>query len=336
MTSRRGRMPMTSRAVVTVGTFDGVHRGHQRIIRRVLQIARQSSLRSTVLTFPISPRHLFNPASPPQLLTDMPERQALLRRLGVERIHVLPFTRRLAAVPAETFFQRVLVRRLKAARVVVGYNFAFGRARGGDAALLGRLGEQARVRVDQVGMVSYRHRPVSSQRIRDLIRSGAVEQAAEFLGYPYSLAGPVMKGRGEGTRLGFSTANVSTHAHKLLPPGVFGVRAWIEDVRVPRPWLSGKTVFGLDEPEWEGICNVGYHPTFGRAPRPLLEVHLLGWTGGSLRGRHLRVMFLFRIRAERRFPTVKALQRRIRQDIAACTHRLPEVTKRLYKIQSIY
>ncbi|MBI3292844.1 MAG: adenylyltransferase/cytidyltransferase family protein [Elusimicrobia bacterium] len=273
---------MTPRTVVTVGTFDGVHRGHQRIIHRTLQLARLGSLRSVVVTFPVSPRYILNPGHLPQLLTDISERQALLSRMGVEQIHVLPFTPRLAAVSAETFFHRFLVRRYRTARIVVGYNFGFGQGRLGNVRLLRRLGKRDQITVHQVGPVRYHHETVSSQRIRELIRSGAVEEAAEPLGYPYSVAGTVVAGRGYGTRLGFPTANLRVHPHKLLPLGVFGVRVLLEDETPPR------------------------------------------------------VMFLFRVRSERRFPDALALKRQIHQDITICTRRLPDVTARLYKTQAIY
>ncbi len=285
------------RAVVALGMFDGVHIGHQRLIRTAVLEARRLGGTSVVLTFEPDPQRVLNPAFVSAPLMPLVARVAALHALGADHVWVIPFTRRFSKTSAEAFVQTLLVRRLRVQCVVVGRSFVFGHQRRGSLMMLRAIGRRAGFRVIAVAPVARDGATVSSSRIRALVRSGDVANAARLLGRPLTLHGTIVRGAGRATRLGFPTANLRL-AHQLLPaPGVYRVRLH----RDGRSWL--------------GVMNLGRRPTFG--PGPLTcEVHLLHFRG-SLYGRPVSVEMLQRLRAERRFPSVEALVEQMRRDIAA-------------------
>jgi riboflavin kinase/FMN adenylyltransferase len=281
--------------VLTLGTFDGVHVGHQRILRRLVALARAEGLPSVVATFPRPPRHFFHPPEEPSLLTSPDEREALLRREGVDRVYVLPFNDRLSRLTAEAFYTGTLRGRFRARHVVVGYDFAFGRDRAGDAGFLRRRGARDGVRIHTVSAVRGEGETVSSARLRRLIREGDLAAARALLGRFHGLSAAVVRGHGRGHSLGYPTANLDVPSFKILPPGVSLVR-----VLLP----SGIRRVGL--------CNHGTRPTW-RGAGPATEIHLLNFDG-DLVGQVLNVEFLRHLRHERRFTSTAALVRQIRRD----------------------
>lgn len=283
--------------LVTLGTFDGVHRGHGKLVRSLLRLAARRRLRSLVVLFERPPRFHFRPESSTPLLTLPRERERLLRSLGVDRVETLRFGPRWAAMSHENFFEGYLLRRLGAAGLLVGPDFAFGRGRLGDVAWL-RSACRSRGLSLWVGpLLRARGRKISSTRIRELVSAGRVEDAARLLGRPYSLEGRVTRGRGLGRKLGFPTANLRVDPGKLLPRGVFQVRARLPGSARARP----------------GVCNVGTRPSAGGGPLSV-EVHLPGFSG-DLYGCVLGVEFLRRLRSERKFPSLEALKRQIARDV---------------------
>lgn len=290
-----------ARNVVTIGMFDGVHVGHQRLIRTAIRLAARLHAASVVLTFDPDPQTVLAPRQHQPRLMPLAARLRLMQALGVERIRVLPFTRAFSRLSAEQFVRTILVHRLRAACVVVGDNFAFGRARRGNVEVLRSLGRRYGLRVVVVPPVMRGGAPVSSSRIRRLLEAGRIVEANRLLGWPAQLAGIVVRGDRRARRLGFPTANLRL-SNELLPPrGVYHVQ--LE--------LGGRC--------HEGVMNLGVRPTFGppaalRHHRVVCEVHLIGFRG-NVYGRSVTVHLLRRLRPERRFASAKALARQIRRDV---------------------
>lgn len=296
-------------SVVTLGTFDGVHRGHQAIIHRVVRRARALGARSVVLAFGMPPRHAGEPLRKPVLLTTLPEKLKMLRRLGVSHVDILVFDRRTASTSPEDFFLKTILRKHGAREMVAGPRVAFGKNRAGRLPLLRRLGKRYGVRIHVVSSVAGTSGAVSSRRIRAHLARGNVEKANRLLGYAYSVEGRVVPGRKRGRRLGFPTANLAVPANKILPRGVFWVKAF-GSARLP---ISLREIReGAD-----GLCNVGTRPTFTPRDRDLhCEVFIFK---GAHRlplcyGRKLRIAFLRRIRAEKSFSSPEALKKQIQKD----------------------
>ena len=284
------------RAVVTVGVFDGVHVAHQQIIQRTIREARRLNGTSVVITFDPDPHAVLHPAEAQPALMPLEARIEHLNALGVAWVWVIPFTKRFARMTAESFVQQILLRRLRAAILIVGEAFVFGRNRGGDMDILQRLGSSHGMRVVPVRSVTRAGSLVSSSRIRRLIRQGRLSQAARLLGRPPLLYGRVVRGVGRGRRLGFPTANIRLRSKILPPRGVYAV-----------------LVQGVSR-RWRGVMNLGIRPTFGQGPLTC-EVHLLGFSR-SLQGRSLSLALLARLRGERRFTSAEALSAQVRRDIA--------------------
>lgn len=290
------QLPRLRRPVVAIGTFDGVHRAHQAIIRQAVREAKRCRGTSVVLSFNPHPQHVLRMGHEPRLLTRVEQRLTVFRALGVQVVWVKRFTRRFAALSPEEFFTRVIVRALHAHTVVVGASFGFGRGRGGDLALLRALGRSHGVAVHRVPDVQQQGAPINSSRIRAAIASGRLEEARRLLGRPVMLRGRVIHGAARGQSLGFPTANVD-YDHLVLPPhGVYVVR-----VHVGRRWLPG-------------VANVGVRPTFANERVTTVEVHLLH-ARMRLYGRMITLAWLRKLRDERAFPTVAQLRRQIAHDV---------------------
>jgi len=298
-----------SKAVLTLGTFDGVHRGHQALFRQVVRRARALKAQSVALAFGMPPRHAGDPIVKPVLLTTLSEKIRAMKRLGIQRIQVLVFDRKTKSTPPEDFFTQTVVRKWHAREMVVGPKVAFGKNRAGRLGLLRRLGKKFGVRIHVVPVIGQGSTQVSSRRIRALLAAGHVESANALLGYPYSVEGKVIHGAGRGRRLGYPTANIDADPIKILPPGVF----WVK--------VLGASTYPLSRREAErggldGLCNVGTRPTFTPNAHALhCEVFILRKTA-RLYGKTLRVVFLRRLRSERRFASPTALKRRIMKDVA--------------------
>ena len=284
-------------SVVTVGTFDGVHRGHQDVLSRVAARAALSGLAGVLVTFSPHPAEVLKPERAPMMLTPGDEKVEVLAESGLDYAVVLPFTRGLAALSAEEFVERVLVPRYGMRELVIGYDHGFGRDRAGSVEVLARLGETRGFPVEVVPPLRMPDGDtVSSTKIRDAVSRGDLERAAVALGRAYSVSGLVGRGEQRGRLLGFPTINVSLgSARKLLPPaGVYAVR-----VQTP----AGS--FG-------GMMNLGPRPTFGDDTLSI-EAHLFG-TAADLYGARVRVDLVARLRDTRRFESAEALVGQLTED----------------------
>ena len=294
----RAVLPRGRRPVVTIGVFDGVHRAHQRLIRTAVRLARRAAVPSIAITFHPDPQVVLQPHRFSPQLMPLEDRLRHLADLGLDWIWVIPFTRAFARLSAERFVERVLLGRLTASCLIVGDGFLFGRGRSGTMDTLRQAGKCAGMRVVAVGTIRRVGGPVSSSRIRALIGAGRLSDARQLLGRPPSLSGRVVRGAGRGHRLGVPTANFHPRGQVLPPPGVYAVRVRLARGSAPRG----------------GVMNVGVRPTFGGGPLTC-ETHLPGFSG-TLRGRHISVDLLARLRGERRFRSPAALIRQIRLDLA--------------------
>ncbi len=295
------------KSILTLGTFDGVHRGHQRIIRKVVKRARYLKARPMALAFGMPPKLGHNPAAQAVLLTTLEDKIQILKRFGIQDVQVLTFDKKTAATLPEDFFLERIVRHCGALEMVVGPRIAFGRHRAGKLPLLKSLGKTHRVRIHVVGGVKVGEIAVSSSSIRKQLYRGDVEQASRSLGYPYSLAGKVVHGSHRGRKLGYPTANITVDTHKILPPGVF----WVKVLPASRPVPIQKRDFSGAA---DGLCNVGTRPTFSPKAKKLLCEVFLFKKPAALYGKSLRVVFMRRIRSEKRFRSSDALRQQIAQD----------------------
>jgi riboflavin kinase/FMN adenylyltransferase len=289
--------------VLTLGTFDGVHRGHQHLLSVACRRARAIKGDVLAVAFDRPPRLFFSPVESPTLLTTPREKDDLFFHYGANRVETLSFSQNLARLSADKFIENYLVKKWRATELVVGFNFCFGQGREGDVRFLIRRGKERGIRVHAVGPVRDRKGVISSGRIRPLVAAGRLPEATRLLGHPYTLEASVVRGRGVGKRLGFPTANLRVGEDKILPSGVFAV-----DVVLPT---------GVER---RGLLNVGIRPTFkDKNPSRSVEVHLLDFTG-DLRGRSLRVRWMKKLRDERKFPSIKALVNQLARDERSARH----------------
>ncbi len=284
-------------AVVALGVFDGVHLGHRAILGRAVEHARDSGLAAIACTFDPHPADVLQPGRAPTALGALDERLDLIAAAGVQGTLVLEFTPALAAIEPEAFVTDVLLGRLRAREVVVGFNHRFGRGARGDAVLLRNLGERLGFEVEVVEPLVVDGVPVSSTEIRTALRTGEVERAARYLGRPYVIAGEVVEGSRRGRTLGFPTANLKPNLPLLIPPGVYACLALVG--RQPHP----------------SVVNVGVRPTFGERT-VLIEAHLLDFSG-SLYGQRMSLTFIGRLRDEQPFSGIEALKEQIARDVEA-------------------
>lgn len=292
-------LPDKAGVVLTIGVFDGVHLGHQALIRKVVQRAGTLGVRSVVLTFHPHPRSVVAPDSSWGYLCSLEERLARIAELGPDLLLVLRFTPELAATSAEDFIGEML-RHLRLRELYVGADFSLGEGKRGDVALLNVLGQRYGFVVQPAPQVCLEDQVVSSTRIRELIQSGQVAEAGRYLGRAFCLRGDVVTGYGQGSKLGFPTANLSLHPRQILPAdGVYAGRA-----RFP-PATSRPGPF-------PALVYVGRRPTFGATER-VVEVHLLDFQGDLL-GYELRAEFLERLRADQRFADVQELVAQMQRD----------------------
>src|SRR5499425_2322448 len=289
-------------SAVALGVFDGVHLGHRAILGAAVAHARATGAPALACTFEPNPLEVLQPDRAPLPITTLDERLELIAGCGVDGTIVLTFTRELAAVEPEAFVKDVLVERLAARHVVVGFNHRFGRGARGDAALLRELGARMGFAVDVIAPLAVDGVPVSSTSIRTALGRGDVEAATRMLGRPYTLPGTVVAGAGRGRPLGFPPANVAPVRPVLVAPGVYACT--IEVAGQPR----------------RAVVNVGVRPTFGEDTLAV-EAYLLDFSG-DLYGQTVRLTFVSRVREERRFPSVDALRAQIADDVEMARRRL--------------
>lgn len=299
--------------VVSIGTFDGVHQGHQNLVGRTVAKARESGRLSLLFTFHPLPETVLSPASAPPTLMSIDERIAALKSLGPDEILVVQPRRELLGLPADLFAEHLLMRRLRVTGVVGGQGFRFGKDRTGDAALLQRLG----LEVEALPPTLVGGEVVSSTRIRGLLRDRRPAEAARLLTRPYALTGTVVRGREVGRTLGFPTANLRPAEGRLVPgSGVYACQAELLSPAAD-PAVEGARLLGSASPSlgsYRAVVNIGTRPTFdSEAPTQTVEAHLLGFSA-DLYGAPLRLHFLGYLREERKFSSLDELVSQIRRD----------------------
>ena len=283
-------------SIVTVGVFDGLHIGHQAVIHRLLAQAEKFKLASVVLTFDPPPLAFLAPEKCPPALTTLPKKIEILERLGVNAVVFARFDAYLQQMSPDTFVQQVLLQRLHARQVIIGYDWQFGKGRSGNAEALQQLGEQYRFDVTIVEPIQLHGAPVHSTRIREAIASSNLDIVSELLGRRYSIMGEIVQGEGRGRQIGFPTANIDARNQMLPPSGVYAIQAKLE----------GHT-FG-------GVTNMGTRPTFD-GEKFQIETHLFDFEK-MVYGKKIEIFFLEKIRDEQKFPTLETLIDQIKRDVA--------------------
>lgn len=284
--------------ILTFGVFDGLHLGHQKIIKTVVERSRQTGAVATVITFDPHPRAILHPEAAPPLLQTLDQRLAAFEILGIQQTIVISFSKEFALIEAEGFLKRIVHERLQAKEVYLGKGFAFGKDRKGNIELLKKMSQELGFFADEVPEVSLRGQRISSSKIRALLISGKVNLARRMLGRPYGIEGQIIKGDGRGRILGFPTANLSTINRVIPKPGVYATASLIEG-----RWLRS-------------ITNIGFRPTFhDEASKIAIETHIFDFED-CLYGNVLRVRFLHRIRDEKKFLNAEALKTQILKDIS--------------------
>lgn len=284
--------------VVTIGTFDGVHAGHRKIIERLVNAANANNLDSVVLTFFPHPRMVLQKESGLQLINTIGERKKLLEETGIDHLVIHPFTHQFSRLTAIEFVRDILVNKLKAKKIIIGYDHRFGRNRTADINDLKQFGEDFGFEVEEITQQDVEQVAVSSTKIRNALLDGRVERANRYLQHPFTLNGTVVKGRGIGKDLGFPTANLEiTEDYKLIPKnGVYVVRTQID----------GESVTGM--------MNIGTNPTVGGKEKTI-ESYFFD-LDKDLYGKQLEIELLVRIRDEKKFTSVDDLKIAMKQDQA--------------------
>jgi len=280
--------------VVTLGNFDGVHLGHQKLLRRAVEWARALGATATALTFEPHPTQVLAPDRAPKLLSPLPRKVRLIGEHGVDLLVVLPFTAELAALSPAEFVRSILLGKLRAAALVVGPNFRFGHRRAGDVEVLHDLAGQEGFRLEIVPEVEARSERVSSSRSRELLQAGRVSLAGRLLGRPFAIGGPIVAGSGVGKKQTVPTLNLAPVEAQLPKIGVYVTRTRL-----------GRTAH-------DSVTNVGHKPTFGEH-RLTVESFLLNFSG-QIREPEMEVDFLHRLRDEVKFPDPAALKSQIQRD----------------------
>ena len=281
--------------VLTLGVFDGLHLGHQRIMKTVVERARALDAVPTAITFDPHPRAVLHPETAPPLLQTLDQRLANFEILGIEQAIVIPFTREFADQPAEDFLPDIIRDRLHAKEVYLGKGFAFGKNRGGNIDLLRKMSVALGFIADEVDEVQLRGFRISSSKIRKLLDEGRVNLARRMLGRPYGVEGVIIRGNRRGHTIGFPTANLKPHNRVIPRYGVYATATLIDGF-----WRKS-------------ITNIGVRPTFETDADPSIESYVFDFDG-DLYGDVLRVRFLHRIRDERRFNGIDELKSQIERD----------------------
>jgi riboflavin kinase/FMN adenylyltransferase len=290
---RRFDAPGPHDAVVTIGNFDGVHLGHQALIRQVVREARETRVRSALLTFHPHPQSVLR-ADPPPIITTVPLRLRLFEALGLDAAYFIPFTRELARKSPEEFVREYLLSYFQVRKLIIGFDFHFGRGREGSAELLQRLSTEHGFAFEVYPEISLGGEKVSSSRIREALGEADFATAGRFLGRPYSVLETVVQGEQRGRQLGFPTLNQVPEEPLPLPFGVYAARIVVR----------GRS--------HDGVCNYGVRPTVG-GQQPTLESYLFDFDG-QVYGERAEVFPLRLLRAERKFPSLDALKEQIAAD----------------------
>ena len=287
----------THSTVLTIGNFDGVHRGHRALLARLTGLAQQAGLPAAVMTFEPNPREFFAPQSAPARLASLREKLQLLAECGVDQAYVCAFNQRFAALTADAFVERI-VRGLGVRHLMIGDDFRFGKGRSGDFALLQQAGKEHGFGVEAMETLVHEGERVSSSAVREALDAGDLEHAERLLGRPYCISGRIIHGQKLGRKLGYATANIQLKRLKAPLSGIFVV-----------------TVDGIGARQYEGVASLGVRPTVSASGKPTLEVYIFDFEGDLYRA-HLRVNFLHKLRDEAKFDSLDALQSQIARDVA--------------------
>lgn len=288
--------PRHQGSVVTIGSFDGVHKGHKAIIRQVQQQADKLGLASVVMTFEPQPHEYFSGDKAPARLMRVRDKARALFTAGIDRVLCLSFNRRLSSLSAEQFVKQILVDGLGVKYLVVGDDFRFGCDRSGDYDFLSAAGERYGFSVTDTETLLHEGERVSSTRIRAALAASEFELAETLLGRPYAISGRVIYGQQLARQWGVPTANVQLHRYRSPLAGVFAVTATL-----------------IDGAEYFGVANVGVRPTIGGEAKPILEVHLFEFDG-NLYGQEVSVQFKHKLRDEKKFDSLNELKEQIYRD----------------------
>jgi len=289
-------------AVISVGNFDGVHRGHQAVLAQVVRRANEQGARSLAVTFEPHPTRILRPDVAPRLITPLPRKLELLAATGLEATLVLPFSRDLSLTPPRKFAEEILGKRLRALEVHEGANFHFGHKAQGDVRRLAEYGREAGYEVKIYPEMKVRGDKVSSSRIRELLKQGKVARARQLLGRVFSLVSTPGRGRGYGHKYTVPTINLSQYDELVPGDGVY----------VTRTRINGEC--------FDSVTNAGYRPTFGQESFAV-ETHLLNFHPIELTAQtEVELFFLYRLRGEIKFPSVEALREQIAHDVRRARH----------------
>lgn len=283
-------------SVVTIGTFDGVHIGHQKIIKRLVTTGKSNGLKSIVLTFFPHPRMVLQKDSNIKLINTIEERYTILKTIGLDCLLVKKFTKEFSRLPADDFVKHIFVEKLNAKKVIIGYDHRFGRNRNADINNLKAFGQTYGFDVEEISAQDINDVSVSSTKIRNALAQGNIADANAYLGYHFMLTGVVIKGKGLGKKIHYPTANIHIEeAYKIIPKqGVYIVKSYI-----------GKTIF-------YGIMNIGTNPTVN-GNKQSIEVHFFNFNK-TIYGSKIQIAILERIRNEEKFESIKALQKQLDSD----------------------
>ncbi|MCK9426407.1 MAG: bifunctional riboflavin kinase/FAD synthetase [Ignavibacteriaceae bacterium] len=283
--------------IITIGTFDGVHLGHQEIFNVLINKSKTSGCRSFVITFEPHPRTIIQPNSQLKLLTTFQEKVEILEKMGIDNLLVIPFTKEFSQLTSEEFFRKYILEGLGVKKMVIGYDLHFGKGRDGDEQKIRELGSVNNFEVQKTEAVTINETVVSSSNIRNALSEGEVKNAAQLLGRNYSFSGLVVGGDKRGRELGFPTANIKLeNEFKLIPKnGVYAVKVLLEN-----------SIFN-------GVMNIGLRPTFKETTIVLSEVHILNFNE-DIYGKQIGVEFIARIRDEKKFASKEELIKQIEID----------------------
>ncbi len=291
--------------ILTIGTFDGVHIGHQSILKNLVEEAKRFGWRSALLTFEPHPQTVIRPERSPHLriLTTIEEKEEILENLGLDVLIVAKFDQSLASKTGEEFIRDILLKKIGMSKCVIGHDHAFGKNRSGNFELMKKMSLENNYDVEQIETFMHDGLVVKSTVIRNLIHDGDTMKANQLLGRPYWFTGKVSRGDGRGRTIGFPTANIEGSPLKLVPKeGIYACRV------------------SLDNKRYKAVTNIGSRPTFKEDDRRLIEAHVLDFDG-NLYGKEVRIEFMYRIRDERKFDSTIELQKQIWQDIETARSR---------------
>ena len=293
-------------AVVTIGNFDGVHLGHREIFRRVKREAAALGGVSLVITFIPHPIKMLGVHKGLRLINTYAEKELLLEASGIDYLLIIPFTAEFASISAERFVRDILVGAIGVRKLIIGYDYAFGKNRQGDVAMLRHMGDDLGFTVDVLEPIALSGLVYSSTAVRRMIAEGDVRGVVRLIGRHFSVGGTVVHGKQRGKGLGFPTANLQTDKELIPKPGVYAVKVKVDDAT------------------YDGACNIGDNPTFGNGSLSI-EVFIFDFDG-DIYGREVRLYFVDRIRDEVTFPNPQALQEAIARDVARCREILRDVS----------